>query len=95
MAELYLVYNCGCDDTTLGLVELTDEEFSKFKQFVENINRNSTYCCMPRIHASKVSWDMFREKTEDDTAEWKWLYYGDKIFVPNDGVEFDNLEEIV
>ena len=47
--KLYLIANNGCDDTTHGLVRFTDEEFSIFKENVENLNRNSTYGCMPTI----------------------------------------------
>lgn len=47
--KLYLIANSGCDATTHGLVRFTDEEFSIFKENVENLNRNSTYGCMPTI----------------------------------------------
>ena len=58
---LYFIANCGCDDTTHGLVWLTDEDFPKFKTFVENLNRNSNCGCMPVISVYKVSMDYFRE----------------------------------
>ena len=38
MAEkLYYVKNVGCDATTYGLVRISDEDFPKFKSFIENL----------------------------------------------------------
>ena len=51
---LYFVANSGCDATTYGLVRLGDDEFVKFKTFVKNLNRNSSYRCMPVISVYKI-----------------------------------------
>ena len=40
--KLYFIRNVGCDDETVGLAILTDGEFAKFKEVVENLNKNST-----------------------------------------------------
>ena len=40
MNKLYYVRNVGCDDTTCGLVRISEEDFTKFKSFIENLNRN-------------------------------------------------------
>ena len=44
--KLYLILNNGCDDTTKGLVRMTYAQFDFFKTAIENLNKNSTYCCM-------------------------------------------------
>lgn len=53
LTNLYLIRNCGCDDTTTGLARMTDEEFEFFKTVIENLNRNSPYGCMPMIFCVK------------------------------------------
>lgn len=99
MANLYYVKNCGCDDITTGLVEISDEDFPKFKQFIENLNKNSTYGCMPTIGVYAVDWDMFHEKTEEDDDSWDYLYFGDRVFVPNDSTTYwlykDKIERVI
>lgn len=47
--KLYFIENCGCDATTRGLIRLNEQDFIKFKEFVQNLNKNSTYGCMPTI----------------------------------------------
>lgn len=69
MTELYLIRNCGCDDTTTGLVRMSDEQLAFFKTTIENLNKNSTYGCMPTIDVYRVDETMIREAEEDDPAE--------------------------
>ena len=76
--KLYFVQNCGCDDTTNGLVIIKDDDFSKFKEFIQNLNRNSTYGCMPTIHVYKVDPSRFRAATEEDDG--KHLYLNGKDY---------------
>lgn len=52
--KLYFIENCGCDDTTRGLVRLSEDEFVRFKEIVENLNKNSTYGCMPTIEVYEI-----------------------------------------
>ena len=51
--QLYFIENVGCDDTTRGLIELTDKEFVNFCNFVYYLNKNSVYGCMPTISVYK------------------------------------------
>ncbi len=78
--QLYYIENMGCDDTTYGLVALTDEEFVKFKTFVENLNKNSTYGCQPTINAYRVKPEAFTEATEEVEYYFERLYFNDKIY---------------
>lgn len=77
--KLYYIENQGCDDTTYGLVALTDEEFAKFRVFIENLNKNSTYGCQPVIEVFTIDPENLREATEDDMHEYH-LYFGDKVY---------------
>ena len=78
--NLYYIENIGCDDETHGLVNIPDEDFPKFKAFVENLNKNSTYGCMPKIEVHKVDSGLFRERNDNDIND-EFLYLGDKVYV--------------
>ena len=41
MDNLYYIVNMGCDDETHGLAIISDEEFPRFKQIIEDLNKNS------------------------------------------------------
>lgn len=96
MDNLYFIDNVGCDDETYGLVRIPDEYFPKFKKFIEDLNKNSTYGCKPKIHVYKCNWDLFREATEDDRKD-DLLYFDDKVYVLNGGYYgvYKNLECVV
>lgn len=66
--DLYFVVNQGCDASTYGLVRIAEEEFPRFKSFIENLNKNSTYGCMPVIYVYKISMDSLREVNYNPTA---------------------------
>ena len=88
--KLYFIENCGCDDTTRGLVRLDENEFAKFKEIVENLNKNSQYGCMPTIEVYETEESEFEEIDvnnlptdcwEDDYVDEKdILYLGDKAY---------------
>lgn len=59
--KLYYIANRGCDATTYGLARISDEDFPKFKTFIENLNKNSYYGCMPTISVYEISADELRE----------------------------------
>lgn len=88
MDNLYFVANTGCDATTYGLVRLNDDEFVKFKSFVENLNANSYYDCMPTISVYKITMEDLKEVNsissdcwEDDYVDRDLLFYLDgKIY---------------
>ena len=80
MLNLYYIENIGCDDTTHGLARMTDEEFTVFKRIVENLNKNSTYGCMPTIDVYRIDEDFIREFTDEDRKD-DALYLDDKRYV--------------
>lgn len=59
--KLYYIANRGCDATTYGLARISDEDFPKFKTFIENLNKNSYYDCMPTIEVYEISSDELKE----------------------------------
>lgn len=85
LTNLYLIRNCGCNDTTTGLVRMTDEELEFFKTVIENLNRNSTYGCMPTIDVYRIDEDFIREFTDEDCKD-DALYLDDKVYVLKDKV---------
>lgn len=83
MSNLYYIENRGCDDETLGLVYISDEDFPKFKEFIENLNKNSTYACQPTISVYKINLDDLRGATDED-KDYSRMYLGDKVYVLKD-----------
>lgn len=88
MNNLYYIRNVGCDDETVGLAQIPDEYFPKFKEIIENLNENSTYGCMPVIDVYKIDESVIRAANEKD-SDWRILYLEDKKYVLKD--EFWNL----
>lgn len=79
--NLYLIENQGCDATTLGLVRVAFEDFPKFKKFIENLNKNSYYGCMPVISVFKISMDDVKEFNYNPKADCFDDDYVDKDYV--------------
>lgn len=80
--KLYFIANAGCDDTTFGITELTEEEFQKFKKIIEELNKNSTYGCMPTIYIYQIDWSQLEEITEvNPEDENHILYYNSKRYI--------------
>lgn len=65
MNNLYYIINMGCDDETVGLARISDKDFPKFKEIIENLNKNSTYGCMPKIRVYKTPESNIKEVTFD------------------------------
>ena len=101
MSNLYFIRNVGCDDETIGLAQIPDEIFNWFKTTIENLNKNSTYGCMPTIEVYRIDESFIRPATDDDyldhvmytsngkyviTAE-VWKYDSDWNRVMTPGVE--------
>ena len=104
--NLYFVANAGCDATTYGLVAITDEEFPKFKMFIENLNKNSYYGCMPTISVYKINMDDLKEINYNPDACWSdddfvhrdcLLYFQDKTytFVKKNFHWYSELERVI
>lgn len=87
LTELYLIRNCGCDDTTTGLVRMSDEQLEFFKTTIENLNKNSTYGYMPTIEVYRVDENMIREAEDDDSLE-NIMYLDDHKYVLEDGMRW-------
>lgn len=87
--KLYLVENEGCDDTTHGLVIIPDEYFAQFKEFIENLNKNSTYGCMPTISVYTIDQDLIGEFDGEEIFEDDKLYLKDKIYSAKEGYSSD------
>ena len=66
--NLYFIENSGCDATTYGVARLNDKEFQKFKEIIENLNKNSYFSCMPVISVYKVDENDLREFKYDPNA---------------------------
>ena len=83
MSDLYYIENIGCDDTTHGLARMTDDEFALFKNVVENLNKNSTYGCMPVINVYKIPESFIRPACNNDDT-YGILYMNDEQYVLSD-----------
>ena len=82
MTNLYYIENRGCDDTTRGLAIIPDEFWDIFKTTIENLNENSSYCCMPRIAVYKIDEIMIREAIEED-IDYEVMYLNGSKYVLN------------
>ena len=51
--EKFIVTNIGCDDETTGIFEFTEEQYVFLKKTFEELNKNSTYGCMPQIYIER------------------------------------------
>jgi hypothetical protein len=94
MDDLYYVENIGCDDSTRGIVNISEEDLPKFKQFLEDLNKNSTYGCMPKIELYKIDMSFLRESNEKDNTE-DCLFLGDKSYVLRERWCYDGMERVV
>ena len=50
----YKILNIGCDDETEGNFEFTKEQFEFLNNVFTELNKNSTYGCMPKIYIDEV-----------------------------------------
>jgi hypothetical protein len=75
--KLYFIENKGCDDTTRGLAIITDEDFPKFKDIIENLNKNSNYGCMPTIDVYKIDESLIREVADGEEIDVDDIMYLD------------------
>ena len=51
----YKILNIGCDDETEGTFEFTKEQFEFLNNVFAELNKNSTYDCMPKIYIDEVA----------------------------------------
>lgn len=71
--QLYLIENQGCDAATYSIQEFTHEELKFFGQLILDLNKNSYYGCMPKIHIYETDWNYFKkisEKELKNTEVW-------------------------
>lgn len=86
--KLYYIINTGCDDETIGLAEFNEKELKTFLTTIKNLNRNSTYGCMPTIHVYEISWDHIVENNDGVGDPWNRMYLNDKVYMWEDGKWF-------
>ena len=79
--SLYFIENQGCDATTYGIASISKEDFPKFKSFIENLNKNSYYGCMPVISVYKISMSNLKEISYNSDAECWDEDYHDRTYV--------------
>ncbi len=83
MGKLYFINNCGCHNTTSGIARISDKDFPKFKTIIENLNKNSTYACMPRIRVYKIPDDAIVKIDNDNLDyyyDYEYLYLDNEIY---------------
>lgn len=88
MKTLYYIRNRGCDDTTCGLAEISDTFFPEFKTIIENLNRNSTYGCMPTISVYKIDWSNLHTPNAAEDDEDDYLYLNGWPYVVNEDYDY-------
>lgn len=71
--DLYYIRNVGCDDETCGLAAISRRRFHYLKNIIQNLNKNSTYGCMPTIEMYKIDDSFIRPATEED-KDYNILY---------------------
>lgn len=64
--ELYYIRNVGCDDETCGLAAISRRSFHYLKSIIQNLNKNSTYGCMPTIEIYRINYSFIRPAAEED-----------------------------
>ena len=82
MTNLYYIENVGCDDLTKGLAIIPDEFWDIFQTTIEDLNKNSTYGCMPKIAVYKIDETMIKKLTEND-EEYEVMYLNGSKYVLN------------
>ena len=81
MTNLYYIENRSCDETK-GLAIIPDEFWDIFQTMIEDLNKNSTYGCMPKIAVYKIDENMIKEATKDD-IEYDIMYLNGNKYVLN------------
>ncbi len=81
MTNLYYIENVGCD-LTKGLAVIPDEFWNIFQTTIEDLNKNSTYGCMPKIVVYKIDENMIKEATKDD-MKYDIMYLNGNKYVLN------------
>ena len=62
----YKILNIGCDDETEGVFEFSKEQFEFLNKVFTELNKNSTYGCMPKIYIEEVKTE---QALKGDTVE--------------------------
>lgn len=79
MKKLYLIQNMGCDATTTGIAEMSDDELKRFLKLIKELNANSWYGCMPKISVYETDWTKFRKVSDMPEEEKEWLDSSDRL----------------
>lgn len=96
-SDLYYIVNCGCDDSTKGLAIIPKEHFDKFKSFIEDLNKNSTYGCMPTIEVYKIDESIIRPATDEDIPDNILHLNGNKYVLKDSSIIYDErkVEQVI
>ena len=70
--KLYMIINSGCDDATIGMQELTETEYQVLKSVFDNLNKKSTYGCMPTIHITDDLEELKKPSEYGAEHQGKW-----------------------
>lgn len=103
MSNLYYIENIGCDDCTIGLARISDEDFPKFKEIIENLNKNSYYGYMPTIQVWRIDESSIEEVVFDpedhgvgSCHKSNLLYMGGKTYILKKGsAVFTDLDLVI
>lgn len=96
-AKLYFIHNIGCDDSTIGIAYLTDEEFELFKAVIGNLNRNSSCICMPRIEVYEITEEDIEEVDQASglVSARDILWLGKKAYTLKDSYNYWSQKSII
>lgn len=89
MPKLYHIENVGCDDITSGLARIPDDTMPFFVETIKNLNKNSTYSCMPKIELYRIPDKYIREATDSDRPESIMYMDGKKWVMKPEWCELD------
>ena len=92
--RLYHIINSGCDDETVGLAKIKDEHFPAFAEIIRNLNKNSTYSCMPTITVCEIKPEFLCEATDADSKSSR-MYLDGKQYVIKDYISWWKFRETV
>lgn len=89
----YYIENCGCDDTTYGLIKcsrlISDSIFlfNLFLKEIDQLNKNSSYSCQPVILIYKIPDSFVREATSSDPG-WRVIHTSDGDLVLKESLDY-------
>lgn len=90
--KLYFIENQGCDDETYGLARLDDKEYDFFNNIIQNLNRHSSYGCMPTIRLTLIDENKVEKVTPEEMEKQTFGYDQNPIWL--DGEPYKPAKEV-